>query len=101
MGFGCLRGCCAVLVSLLFGGLSVAVCLVPLLSVGCLSVRPFGCPGGCGGLVWGGLLPLIAFPLSLSLALAVLGRSFAVPCRFRWWGGVFACPLLFVAIWGV
>lgn len=73
----------------------------PVLSVGWLAVRPFvGC-GGCDAVKMSVLLPLSAFPLSLSLALAVLSRSFAVPCRFRWWGGVFARPLLFVAIWGI
>ena len=71
-----------------------------VLSVGWLSVRLWlvvaVMPSKCGV-----LLPLFAFPLSLWLALAILGRSFAVPCRFRWWGGVFARPLLFVAIWGI
>ena len=53
------------------------------------------------GLFWGALLPSSAFVLTVSLALAFLGRSLGVSCRFRWWGGVFACPLVFVACGGV
>ena len=85
-----------------FGGFCVVV--QPSTVGGCavwLSVRPFGCCGRPDTVKMSLLCPLSAFVLSLSLALAVLGRSFAVPCRVRWWGGVFACPLLFVACGGV
>lgn len=68
--------------------------------VGWLSVR-LAIVVAVAGLFWCVLCPLSAFVLTVSLALAVLGRSFAVPCRVRWWGGVFACPLLFVACSGV
>ena len=43
------------------------------LSVGCLSVRPFGCLGGCGGLVWGGLVAVVFFSVV----------AVARPCRFE------------------
>ena len=92
----CLR---AVLMSSTVGG--CAVWLVPWLSVGWLAVRPFvGC-GGCDAVKMWLLCPLSAFVPFVSFVLAFLGRSLGVPCRVRWWGGVFARPLVFVAVWGV
>lgn len=60
-------------------GLVACLCgCVPSVSVGWLSVRPFGCRGGCGGLVLGGLVAVVCFSVV------------AVACRCRFgaffWG---------------
>ena len=57
----------------------------PSVSVWWSVVRPFGCRGGCGGLVWGGLLPLC---VRCVVALAC-------PCRF---GAFFCRPLPFSVV---
>ena len=79
------------------GGLSLAVWLVPLLSVCCLSVRPFGCRGGCGAVKMWGLVAVVCFSV---VAVACRCRFEPFFCRSLPFSVVGWCLCLSVAFRG-